>query len=549
MVGGGWEAARYFGPPDPFNPGGFGHAIAAVGDLDGDGLSEIAVSAPQEVVPGLSYAGAVYLVSGWDGAVIWQSLGQVADEGFGQTLTALDDLNGDGFPEIGAGIPRDYSSGTTFDPGEVVILSGADGSRFRTHLGETSGSACSAGEFFGQSLASLDDLDGDGVDEYLIGAPYASSCSTGTERHGAVNLYHGRTGIRISRTLGSGFYEKLGWHLIALADQDGDGLRDWMAAAPGSSYSGSQSFEGGVKVYSSGSGVQLAEIGGTVPKEQLGQAAISRVGDLNGDGVHEIALSSALNTSGASWNRDGVVKVVDGVTGFLIWQLDGWETDQELGATLAPAGDLDLDGIPDLLIGSPGSSGWSGAVVIASGANGEVRWVAPAPNGSGAFGYALIGPRQYRPGRTPAFLANGHSGPHTGVFVLEFEPFLTADAGQVSASSGGTIQYQVDFPVSLATVRFALLASATGRGPTGISGFEIPLTPDSLFWRTANALYPSFLSGGAGRLDSNGDALAVLAPPPGALSAWQGRGVWVAAVAHASYPLASSVAVHLSIDP
>ena len=164
----------------------FARALAAVGDLDGDGRSELAVSDPRTG----SNPPAVWVVFLWpDGTERLREKIEHTDpafggsialtNGFGLALAAPGDLDGDGVRDLLVGEPLDDSGGAT-DSGAVwvVFLLASGEVKSATKVDQTSGAPfLSAGDRFGSALATVGDLDGDGRPEIAVGAPGDSSDS------------------------------------------------------------------------------------------------------------------------------------------------------------------------------------------------------------------------------------------------------------------------------------------------------------------------------------------------------------------------------------
>lgn len=176
----------------------FGWYVAATGDLDGDGRGDVAIGAPVAVVAGVE-RGAVILASSATGETIRELTGDLPDHLFGQMIAALDDLDGDGVGELAIASPGgrvESAPGTS----EVVIASAATGARLRLLP------ALEDGELYGRMLATVDDLDGDDVRDLAIGAPWHA------ERAGRVEVRSARTNAVLAEVTGEPG-EWLGWHL------------------------------------------------------------------------------------------------------------------------------------------------------------------------------------------------------------------------------------------------------------------------------------------------------------------------------------------------
>lgn len=154
-------------PPMGVEYAGYGHGAVALGDLDSDGFGDYAVSAPG----GEGIAGAVFVRSGQTGDVLFTF--SDGFEGFGVSMANMGDLDGDGVPELAIGSPRfDGNANAAIDPaGRVWVFSLADGSGFR----EFDGAA--AFDEFGAAIARVADLDNDGYADLAVGAPGANSAA------------------------------------------------------------------------------------------------------------------------------------------------------------------------------------------------------------------------------------------------------------------------------------------------------------------------------------------------------------------------------------
>ena len=206
----------------PDADGAFGSAIAGLGDVDGDGVPDLAVGADNSNAPGLFAAGAVHGVSGADGSILWSLYGAGAQELLGGHVAALGDLDGDGVREVGVGSPRFDGPGT--GRGVLRVLSGADGTELWSVVGATDA------ESFGGPLASVGDVTGDGVPDVAVAsvAPADPGASPGT-----VRLLSGANGAEIVRLPNPDPVRFPGAALAGLGDWNGDGVPDFAVGTLG----------------------------------------------------------------------------------------------------------------------------------------------------------------------------------------------------------------------------------------------------------------------------------------------------------------------------
>ncbi len=173
-----------------------GTSVAALGDVDGDGVVDLAVGAPGTDT-GATDAGAVYILfMKSDGTVKRsQKIGHqtgggpslTADDAFGQAVVGAGDFDGDGVRDLAVGAPRDNTGGT--DRGAVYLLylnSNGTVKSSRKIANQTSGGPTLVNsDYFGSSLAAAGDLDLDLVPDLLVGA---NGDDTGGTDRGAVHM-------------------------------------------------------------------------------------------------------------------------------------------------------------------------------------------------------------------------------------------------------------------------------------------------------------------------------------------------------------------------
>src|SRR5262249_48623946 len=137
-------------------------SIAAAGDVDGDGVPDILVGAPATVTSGVYDSGAAYLYSGSSGLLLRRIEGLLGGQ-HGTSVGSVGDIDGDGRADfaVSGDAVRD-STGTT--AGSVYVYSGATGSLLFNLFGTDNN------EGFGSAIASLGNVDGDGVPDILVGA-------------------------------------------------------------------------------------------------------------------------------------------------------------------------------------------------------------------------------------------------------------------------------------------------------------------------------------------------------------------------------------------
>ena len=299
-----------------------GWSVALVGDVDGDGLGEVAVGAPYGK-NGASSPGVAYLVFGAPrtGAVLHDSalrlFGEADHVGAGSRVAAAGDVDGDGLQDLLVGASGADLAGT--DSGAAYVITGASLSAMAgaVDLGEADGRYLGERSYdmAGYGLAGGGDVDGDGLDDVLVGAPYQDG---GADGAGAAYLVLGPASDFESladaqlELLGAREGDSAGNAVAVAADMDGDGLAELMVGAPvyedGLNAGWVALWPGGV----SGT-VGLEEAGWILQGDQLGDYlgfAVAAPGDMDGDGWGDLLLGAPLDDSAGA--EAGAVLVVFG---------------------------------------------------------------------------------------------------------------------------------------------------------------------------------------------------------------------------------------------
>lgn len=316
--------------------GGSGSSVAGAGDINNDGFDDVIVGAPKHDHLGVMDSGRARVYSGLDGSILFSVGGIAVAQQLGASVDGIGDVDGDGFADFAIGESEHAILGA--GSGKVRIYSGASGAVVATLSGD------SAGDAFGYSLSAAGDVDGDGVPDLIVGAPYDSNNGTNS---GSVTIFSGSTWLSIAAYHGNAMHDIFGTSVSGAGDVDRDGYDDVVVGAP--YVSKGAALGGEAQVISGLTGATIYWLTGSV-QEGFAGTHVSGVGDINGDGFSDIGVG----VPGSVSTSHNTVQIYSGIDGSVLHTLTG-SADSRFGLSLAGLGDVNGDGFGDLVVGAPGT--------------------------------------------------------------------------------------------------------------------------------------------------------------------------------------------------
>jgi len=396
--------------PTLVNEDHFGDSVANIGDLDGDGVNDLAVGAIYDDEGGADRGAVHILFMNSNGSVketveINESTDNfptlVNEDRFGDSVANIGDLNGDGVNDLAVGAPNDDTKpngdgfaehgNRNWDAGAIYILfMNSNGSVKETvkidseTLDDIGDTAIGEGDGFGHGIANIGDLDNNGKNDIAVGAMLDDGIGS---NRGAVHILFMadandgsvESTVEINGstpngpTLANGYW--FGGSVANIDDLNGDGVNDLAVGVNLDSDVGNK--RGAVHIIfmnTDGSVVSTVEInddtanGPTLADNDRFGTGVANMGDLDGDGVNDLAVGARLDDiksdgtdGGANWNAGAVHIMFMNKGGSVKSTVEINDstangptlgTGDTFGTSMANIGDLDGNGINDLAVGA-----------------------------------------------------------------------------------------------------------------------------------------------------------------------------------------------------
>ncbi|MAG55666.1 MAG: hypothetical protein CMJ83_05175 [Planctomycetes bacterium] len=483
----------------PTSPGTYSVVVATVGDVDGDGSPDLAIAEVRSwVTPG---PGSISVLSGTDASVLVTLDSTPFAAYFGWSMQPLGDVDGDGVPDLLIG-------GMATNTPVFVAYSCATGLPIWINVLP---GPLTVGP--GPILAAIGDVNGDGISDFVDpdgAGPNATQIRSGADG----TLLRGITGFPVGASYG--------FNAAGVGDVTGDGVPDFVV---GSNYFGNRA----AGLFSGATGAEIRSWPVVGP---IGWAyALAGPGDVDDDGVPDIAIATSPNTATGS---EGQITVWSGATNQQVFSVQGEMVAMNLGLLLTGAGDVDGDTVPDLatVATAPFASTSPDVVRFLSGRDGSTiaNFELPTPlsranriatpgdiDGDGCSDVA-VGSQEWSPPPIPSGRVQLIRGPGPALDVLS-----------PASITSGAFALQARCPLEANAPWIALFSMSTLPGIALPDGRTIPLALDAL---TVLAVTPGngVFFNVAGTLDAAGiapTAVSVLLPNDPALI---GVTIWTALV-------------------
>ena len=356
----------------------FGISVAAAGDVNGDGFGDVIVGAfwydNGQMDEGRAY---LYLGSaaGLSPSADWTAESNQHFARFGASVAAAGDVNGDGYGDVIVGA-------YWYDNGQ------ADEGRAFLYLGSAAGLSSSADwtaesdqvdAFFGTSVATAGDVNGDGYSDVIIGADSAGR---------AFSYLGSAAGLSTSAawTAHGQPLETFGHCVSTAGDVNGDGYSDVIVG----------SFEKG-RVYLGSAAGLSPSAAWTAESDQSGSLfgySVATAGDVNGDGFGDVIVGAyGYDDQGRAFLYLGSAA---GLSGSAAWVAEGDQVRAHFGYSVATAGDMNGDGFGDVVVGAPGydngqTHGGRAFLYLgsAAGLSTNAAWTAEGDRDGASFGQSV----------------------------------------------------------------------------------------------------------------------------------------------------------------
>ncbi|MCB9686157.1 MAG: FG-GAP repeat protein [Alphaproteobacteria bacterium] len=380
---------------------GFGHSVASAGDVNGDGYDDVVVGAWRYDNGQTDEGGAaLYLgtAAGLSTAPAWSAQSNQASANLGHSVASAGDVNGDGYDDVVVGA-HFYDHGQTDEGAAFVYLGSATG---LSAAAAWSAESDQAFAYFGGSVASAGDVNGDGYDDVVVGARQYWN-GNGQTWEGGAFLYLG-SGVGLSATSAwtaesSQAFAYFGSSVASAGDVNGDGYDDVIVGAD--SFDDGEVDEGAAFLYLGSASGLSATPAWSAESDQASAhfgSSVASAGDVNGDGYDDVIVGAHGFDNGHIDEGAAFVYLGSamGLSATPAWSAESDQASAGFGLSVASAGDVNGDGYADVVVGAHGYDNGhtdEGAVFLylgsATGLSVAPVWNAESGQGQAEFGWSV----------------------------------------------------------------------------------------------------------------------------------------------------------------
>ena len=344
-----------------------GYSVGTAGDVNGDGFSDVIIGA-RRYSNGQEYEGGAFVYhgskTGLSNTPNWSAEGNKFNVWFGISVATAGDVNNDGYDDVIVGVsnpvsaPECESTAYVYYGSDTGLSSSANWSKVFDQA-----DAC-----FGYSVATAGDVNGDGYSDVIIGAPYYENVQA--EEGAAFVFQGSDTGLSSDPVWSAESDQAdcyFGISVGTAGDVNNDGYDDVIVGAP--YYTNDESEEGRVFVYlGSDSGLSTSVdwfIDGNQSGSEFG-GSVGTAGDVNDDGYWDVLIGAPTYNGG--YNREGSAFLYTGTASGLSVTAD-WTTESDIsyayyGNSVGTAGDVNGNGYSDVIVGAYGFDEFKGRAYV-----------------------------------------------------------------------------------------------------------------------------------------------------------------------------------------
>ncbi|MBI2027483.1 MAG: FG-GAP repeat protein, partial [Deltaproteobacteria bacterium] len=353
----------------------FGSSVSGAGDVNNDGFADVIVGAYVDDNGGTDsgvafiFYGSASLAASIDAsAANVKLIGEDVDDRFGFSVSEAGDVNNDGFADVIVGAYFDDDGGANSGVafifyGSTSLAASIDASAANVKLiGED------VGDQFAVSVSGAGDVNNDGIADVIVGARYDGDGGTAS---GVTFIFYGSTSLPASidaslanvKLIGEDADDLFGFSVSAAGDVNNDGIADVIVGArtddDGGDVSGVAFIFYGSKSLATSIDASAANVKliGEDTNDQFG-FSVSGAGDVNNDGIADVIVGARYDDDGG--DSSGVAFIFYGSTNLAASidasaanvKLIGEDTNDQFGISVSGAGDVNNDGIADVVVGA-----------------------------------------------------------------------------------------------------------------------------------------------------------------------------------------------------